>query len=300
MSWPDITLLRPLWLLALPGLGLVAWLLWQRRGTLGDWSRAADPALLQVMARLGHVDRAAKGNRLLFLLVGAAALILLGLAGPAIERRDTLSFRNLDGVIFAVDVSKSMTEDPGWEELLLTGRFGLSALGTRPGAIIVFAGDAYVASDMTMDHLQLGQTFSLIGPGTVPDPGSRPERALELAAERLAEAEVLAGDVLLFTDGAGLGPASLLAVERIAGLGARVSLVGLHGVTPEIEAHASLGNGRAFDVSEVDAIGRFLSEESRTRLERQDFPLIFWRDMGRWLLLAALLPVALLFRRRAT
>lgn len=299
MSWPEITLLRPWWLLALPGLAVVAWLLWQRRGSLGDWTRAADPALLQVMARLGHVDRVAEGNRFLLLLVAAAGLILLGLAGPAVERRDTLSFRNLDGVIFVVDVSKSVTEDPGWEQMLLTGRFGLSALGTRPGAIVVYAGDAYMASDLTMDHLQLGQTFSLIGPDTVPDWGSRPERALALAAERLSAARVLSGDVLLFTDGAGLGPASLTEVGRIAALGARVSLVGLHGTTPEMETHARLGHGRAFAATEVDALGRFLSQDARTRLERQDFPLIFWRDLGRWLLLAAMLPVALLFRRRA-
>ncbi|XDA99018.1 VWA domain-containing protein [Sulfitobacter sp. LCG007] len=297
MSWPEIVLLRPWWLLALPVLGLLTWLLWRRSGALGDWARAADPALLRAMERLGHVDRASDGNRMLLLFATSAALMVLGLAGPAVERRDTLSFRNLDGVIFAVDASASVTEDAGWEQLLLTGRFALSALGTRPGGIVVYAGDAYVASDLTNDHLQLGQTFSLIGPQTVPDPGSRPERALALAADRLETSGVIAGDVLLFTDGAGLGPASLLATERLAGLDARLSLVGLHGATPEMEAHARLGNGRVFAASEVEALGRFLSETAPTRLEMQQYPMIFWRDMGRYLLVAAMVPVCLLFRR---
>lgn len=297
MSGLEITLLRPLWLVALPLLAVFFWLLWRRRGSLGDWSLAADPELLRAMARLGHVDETPGRSRVLVWLCGALAVIVLALTGPAIERRDTLSFRNLDGVLFLVDASPSVTEDPRWPGLLTIGRFGLAALGTRPGGIIVYGGDAYAVSDMTLDHRQLGQTLSLIDAATVPDPGSRPERALDMAADRLAQAEIVAGDVLLFTDGEGLGPASLAATRRIAGLGARLSIVGLGAPTPEMEAHTRLGGGRVFGAEDVEALGRYLTEDARTRLEQQEYPLLFWRDVGRYLLLLALVPLALLFRR---
>lgn len=293
----DVTLLRPFWLLLIPALGLLAWLLWSRRGGLGDWEQVADPALMRAMSALGNIDASASRGPLLAGLV-TAGLAAIALSGPAIERRDTLSFRNLDGVLFIVDASRSVTEDTRWPQMLTTGRFGLASLGTRPGGLIVYAGDAYVATDMTLDHLQLGQTFSLIGPDLVPDDGSRPERALQLAADLLAQAEVIAGDVVLFTDGDGLGPASLGAAEAIAAEGARLSIIGM-GNSPQLETHARAGGGQVFTLNDSDALERWLSEDMRTRLERQDYPLLYWRDMGRYILVLALVPMLLLFRRES-
>ena len=194
MTGFDMTFLRPSWFLALPVLAAIGWWLYQRRGGLGDWQAASDPVLLRAMAALGRVDNSASRVPLVALLV-MAAITVFALTGPAIERRDTLSFRNLDGVLFIIDASPSVTEHARWPQLQTMGRFGLASLGTRPGGLIAFAGDAYVATDMTLDHLQLGQTFSLIDADTVPNPGSRPERALALASELLETAEVLAGDV---------------------------------------------------------------------------------------------------------
>jgi Ca-activated chloride channel family protein len=150
---------------------------------------------------------------------------------------------------------------------------------------------------MSVDHLQLGQTFSLIDAGTVPDPGSRPARALELAARMLAESQVIAGDVILFTDGAGLDAASLQATGAIAAQGIRVSLVSMHDPAPAMAAHAALGLGRVFTLEQTDALSEWLAQSARTRLERQEYPLLFWQDLGRYVMALALLPLLLLFRR---
>lgn len=297
MSGLELTLLRPFWLLALPVLIALGWWLCRRHGTLGDWHWATDPALLRAMAALGRVD-ASSSRRPLLALLAAIGMILLALSGPAVERRDTLSFRNLDGVLLIVDASASVTEDARWPQMLTMGRFGVASLGTRPGGLIVFAGDAYVASDMTLDHLQLGQTLSLIDAQTVPDAGSRPERALTLASDLLASAEVISGDVLLLTDGAGLGPASLQAASEIAARGARLSLVSLAAPGAAFDTHAAAGAGRVFTLDQTDALAAWLAEDARTRLVAQDYPLLFWQDMGRYLLLIALLPLLLLFRRQ--
>ncbi|WP_424971734.1 VWA domain-containing protein [Dinoroseobacter sp. S76] len=298
MSGLELTLLRPGWLLALGALVGIGWWLLRRRGGLGDWQRAVDPALLAAMTALGRVDsQSSRGP--LWALLAALAVILLALSGPALERRDTLSYRNLDGVLFLVDASPSVTEDARWPQMLTMGRFGLASLGTRPGGLIVYGGDAYVATDMTGDHLQLGQTFSLLSPEIVPDGGSRPERALALAAQLLADAEVIAGDVVLFTDGDGLGPASLQAAAAIAEQGARLSLVSLLEPRPAFATHAAAGQGAVFTLEETDAFSDWMREEARTRLEAQDYPLLFWKDMGRYLLALALLPLLLLFRKGA-
>lgn len=299
MTGAGLILLRPFWLLALPVLALAGWWLCLRRGGIGDWTRVADPQLLAAMAALGRIDRQA-GRAPVLAALAITGLTVIALSGPAVERRDTVSFRNLDGVIFAVDTSVSVTESARWPQMLTMGRFGLAGLGTRPGGLIVYAGDAYVATDMTSDTGQLGQTFSLIDAETVPDPGSRPERALSLAAQLLESAEVIAGDVVILSDGVGLGPASLAATERIAAQGARVSFVSLDAPTPPMQVHATLADGRVFTLDQTDQFSAFLSEDARTRLEQQDFPLLFWRDMGRWLLVLALLPLIFFFRRQAT
>ena len=295
MSGLDITLLRPLWLLALLPLAGLGWWLWSRHSALGAWSQAARPEMLRAMAALGHVETGQDRQPVLIRLV-ALSLIILALAGPASERREALSFRNLDGVVIVLDVSRSVTEDSRWPQILTLARFATTSLGTRPAALVVYAGDAYLATDMTLDLRQLGQTLSLISPDTVPDKGSRPERGLDLASQVLREAEVLTGDVILITDGAGLGHESLRAASDITTQGARLSVVSLQD-NPLAQSHAATGNGRVFGLTEVDALADWLLHDTRTRLEQQDYPLLIWRDHGRWLLALALLPILLLFRR---
>ena len=294
----DLTLLRPLWLLALPVVALVGVLLVRRRGAAGDWGRVADPALMAAMQALGRVEAPGRGAVPLAALA-TAALVALALTGPATERRDAVSFRNLDGVVFVLDASPSMTGDAAaWSRMQAAARFAVAGLGSRPAALVVFAGDAYAASELTADHLQLGQTLALVGPDTVPDPGSRPERGLALAREVLDEGAILAGDVLLLTDGAGLGPAALAEAGGIAERGARLSVIAPDPDAPAVATLAATGAGRTFAPGDAEGIAAFLTEDARTRLERQDWAMAFRADLGRWLLVPALLPALLLLRRR--
>ena len=291
-----VELLRPLWLLALLPLAGFAWSLARRRGTAGDWGRVADPALMAAMRALGRVE-APGGGGAAWAALATAALVVLALSGPAVERRDAVSFRNLDGVILVLDASPSLTDGPDWTRLQALARFALSALGSRPAALVVFAGDAYVASDLTVDRRQLGQTLSLIGPGTVPDPGSRPERGLARARGMLEDGALLTGDVVLLTDGAGLGPETLTEAAAIAATGARLSVV-TSGAGPEAESLARVGGGRTFGAGDAEGLVAYLTAEARTRLERQDWPMLFHVDLGRWLLGLAMIPAVLLLGRR--
>lgn len=291
------TFLRPVWLLALLPLAAYGAWLWWRRGGIGGWDSGARPDLLAALTALGQVEPAPRRWPVLAALA-AALLMVLALAGPAVERRSALAFRNLDGVVFVLDVSPSLVAAPAWVELQTMGRFALTALGTRPAALVVFAGDAYVATDLTADLRELGQTWSLLGPGVVPDPGTRPERGLALARKVLDDGAVLAGDVVLFTDGGGLGPQATAIAQAVAARGARLSVVLANaGQGAAAESLAKAGGGRAFGLDDTDALAGFLQRDGRDQLERQEYPLIYWRDFGPWLMALALLPLAALFRR---
>ncbi|MEP2028256.1 MAG: VWA domain-containing protein [Paracoccaceae bacterium] len=305
MSWlSDISLLRPFWVLALPVIAALAVWSMRRRAVLGDWGAHIDPHLMDAMRAMGKVDVASKGRarQLHFWIAGG---ICLALTGPALERGNGQTFRNLDGVIFVVDVSGSMARDPIWPRALTSVRAGLSGLGTKPAALVVYAGDSYLASTLTLDHLQLSQTVALLDDETVPDRGSRPALALEQAADLLKTTQVLAGDVVLLSDGSGFGPETLKAASAIAQQGGRLSVVqalttvsGEKPVAGEVfDALAQQGGGAVYSVDQLEELRDVLGESAEQRFAKQDFQLLFWRDYGRYLLLLALIPAAALFRR---
>lgn len=297
MSGFEITFMRPYWLLALPLVAMAGWWAWSRAGGAGGWDRATDPALMRAMAAMGRLDDGKAGKTPLIALIAALLISVIALSGPAAERRDAQSFRNLDAAIFVVEASPELLSDPRWPQMLTMGRFGVSALGSRPGALILYAGDAYTATDLTADTQELGQSLSLLAPGLIPDKGLRPERALDLAAKLMAEADIISGDVLLFTGGEGLGPASLRATEALTAKNARLSVIALTEPSPLITAHAGAGGGRVFTLSETTEFSAWLADGGRIRLEHIDYPVLFWRDYGRWLLALTLLPLLLLFQR---
>ncbi len=299
MSWlSDITLLRPFWLLALVPLAVLVRVLTQRKSTAGDWEAVVDPQLMQALAAMGRVD-AGHGGRIAKGTIAGAVLLIIALAGPAVERRDAVAFRNLDGVVFVLDASMSVVDSERWPQMLTMGRFGVASLGSRPAGLVVYGGDAYVATDITGDVRQLGQTLSVVDRATMPDPGSRPERGLALARRMQQEAEILAGDVILMTDGANLTALAFAEAEAIAARGARLSVIALNDPTPEIEFLVGIGGGRVFTLDQTDALADWMQSSARERLEQQDYPLLFWSDYGRWMLILVLIPALLLFRQRA-
>lgn len=305
MSWLlDISFLRPFWgfgVLLVLGLAVVSM---RRNAALGDWVAQIDPHLLRAMRALGKVDgTGSRGVR--YVPFWSAALICVALSGPALERGNGQTFRNLDGVIFVVDVSPSVTRDARWDAALTMARAGVSVLGSKPAGLIVYAGDSYRAAALTLDHLQLAQSMALLDDATVPDRGSRPALALGQAGEMLAGADILAGDVVLLSDGGGFGPETLNRAREIAALGGRLLLVRIastvSGKPPvaraAFDALAALGGGQVFELGEIEPLMEALGETAQRRLEKQEFQLLFWSDYGRYLMLLALIPLAALFRR---
>lgn len=300
----DISLLRPFWLLSIPCLIVFAIQLKRKQTTVGNWTNVIDPGLMSAMRSLGQITESASGSKRQ-LPLWAAGLIAIALAGPALERRDAQAFRNLDGVVFVVDVSKSVIEDPLWPALLTMGRIGVASLGSKPGAMIVYAGDAYLASALTQDTHQIGLTMTLLDSQTVPDAGTRPALALDRAANIVKDAEIIAGDVILLSDGGGLGPEALIAAKEIASQGGRLSVIfaptrSAANNLSAVETLVAVGGGTIYPLEDSDALSRDLSATATDRMERQDYLLLFWADYGRYVLILALVPLLAQFRRGAS
>jgi Ca-activated chloride channel family protein len=306
MQEAGFTLLRPWWLAGILGALLLGFFLRRRATALGDWERAVDPHLLAAMTQLGALVKA--HGRKGWAAALCAASVALALTGPASQRTDTSRFRNLDAAIIVVDLSRSLAEGGN----LTAARFAaqaVAAAGTRQVALVVYAGDAFVASNLSSDRDALATTIAVLDGETVPVPGSRPARALALARELLEQARIVAGDVVLISDGGGFDTAALREVERLREGGRRLDTIyvptdELPPGTPRpsratLDAAAAEAGGVSADVADPTPVVAQLSSGAATRLAATDYAVLAWADLGRFLLVASLLPALLLFRRGA-
>jgi Ca-activated chloride channel homolog len=301
-----VALLRPWWLLAVPAV-LAAAILVRRRAGLGAWRRAIDAPLLAALAARGAVRDGPGRQTLAPVLV--AGLLALGLAGPAVERSRVETYRNLDGIVLCLDASRSVASGGNIVAAAAAARALVEAAGTRPVAVIAYAGDAYLASPFTADREDLATTLASVDGDTVPEAGSRPERALDLARSTLAAAGVLQGSVILLSDGGGArdggAAARLLVADGHELHTVHVPPAGaLGGVVPAadrtlLDGLAAETGGLAVALSDVERLILRVAEPERLRLGRGDYAALAWRDLGWFLVAAAALPLLALFRREA-
>lgn len=282
MSWPDaITLLRPWWLLALPLAGLLGWRALHRARSPGDWARQIDPALMQVMRGAGHVYEGG-GRWRLPLTVLTLALCLIALAGPAIRRDAPPVLRNSSAVILVVDLSDPVATHPNWPSAQAALRQVVAELQSRPAALVVFAGDAYLAQGLSRDHRQLGFTLSLLEPGLVPDPGARADLGLAQARAILRRTDVLDGHILLLSDQPGI----------LRGAGERLTLIDITASASQPQTPVPV-----FAPQDVAGLTAHIRDSDPGQFAQHDLRMLAFADLGRWILLLALGPALLLFRR---
>ena len=303
IAFGQFAILRPWWLLALPAVVLLFFGSKPRGGGLAGWTTATDTHLLAAMVARGI----ATGGKprapaiLLTLFLGCLAL-----SGPAIRQKSQDRLRNLDATILVVDVSSDMTGGAAIREAASAAHDVLQNIGARQAGLIVYAGDAYVASALTDFTGAIDTDLFALDDQTVPDPGVRPDRALALAKTMLDEAHVIAGDVILVSGGGGLDGTG--AARQAAALAARGHrLYTMDAVSPAqsprqaaaLATLAAAGNGFAVDMSHPGRLLATLSNEAINRTDNSIVNALDWRDLGRLLLVVAALPLLLGFRKAA-
>lgn len=286
--------LRPGWLALIPvAIGLGIWM--QRRSTgLGAWEQAVDPALLQALRRMGRVVEGGRSRAILPALV--LAVLGLALAGPATERRDTGTWRNLDGIVLVLDLSPSITESGKLFDLLTTARLIVESAGTRQTALIVFSGEAYVAAPFSTDIRALSGTLALLDAETMPVEGSRMAEGLTLARAMLEATEMAAADVVVLSDGDGVSDTAIGAAQDMSASGWQVSAVAL-GQSGEMNALARIGGGVTATIADPYPVVRRISGRPIERLATTQYAMLLLQDHGRFLLLLALIPAFLMLPR---
>ena len=300
--------LRPWWLLAGAGLIIFAWQAWRRGLPADAWRQAADAHLLEAMAARGGVLPGDGGRPLAALAV--ACLLVAALAGPAWLRAEAEGLRNLDALIVVADLSRRDAGEADMTQLRFLIRRLAEAGATRQTGLIVYAGDAYVASARSDDPEITAAAIAALEADTVPDAGARPDLALALAHESLTGGGAGAAadaDIVLVSEGVGASePAAQAAAAKLAAAGYRLHTLVLPGDPATavergaaLAALAAAGGGMAVRAGGADQLVALLSERPVLHWRRGALAGLAWQDLGRVLLALAALASLALFRGQA-
>lgn len=308
MNLSEFIFLRPWWLV-IPPLLLVLGLVLRQHSNGEDWMRAIDPPLLRTLEKRGAFNGRGKARPRFSIWLTVAAIIAVALAGPAIRSQASGSFRNLDGVIIALDTSKSMIDSGAVTDgqIAATQLIDNSAASQQVG-FILFAGDAYLGSPFSADrqmlHPLLGGDLSNI----VAEQGSAPARAMALAQTMFSNADMIGGDLVLVTDGGGVDPAAIEAARALRKAGRRVNVLFVASVqsdrnmpVPDRAGAARLaaeGGGILADTANLSPLLSALDLPLGQKLEKNGYTALAWLDLGRYMLVLAAVPFLGLFGRR--
>jgi Ca-activated chloride channel homolog len=263
----------PAWLWLL--LALVPLLLLEWRG-----ARRADEGLRRLVGpRPQHVllSQRRPGHRRLGILLraGAAALLVIGAAGPEWGREVVRRSATGSDVVLLLDVSSSMdVRDVPPSRLEEARREALAVLdrlsGSRVG-VVGFAGDAVRLCPLTLDRGAVRLVLESISSSVVSEPGSDLGRGLRMAARMLPGGRRTEQVIVLWTDGEDLERGAGDAIEDLGRAGHRVLAVGA-GTRAGDVVPALDDQGRAVDVKRDEAGGPVrsrLDEELLRRLARR-------------------------------
>ncbi len=194
--------LRPLWLLALLPAVLLFVLLLNARYGRSQWQSVIDPDLLPFM--LDYTPGPRDRQHVWWLLMGWL-LASLALAGPTWQQTPQPVFKNQQALVIMLDMSYSMAaEDVKPSRYQQVNHKVTDILRARQDgltALITYAGAAHTVTPLTDDADTITNLLPSLSPYIMPKPGSRPDRAIELAQQLVNNGGQSKARLLLITDG---------------------------------------------------------------------------------------------------
>ena len=296
----ELVLLRPWWLLAIPLL-LTAILLIRRRGAdAGGWEGIIKAEMLAGLRALNHMESNTGQERRHWSLT-AAALLVLGLSGPALPRKDAPVLAQTDAIVIAIDMSPSVTHGRALADAQAAAARILTHTGGRPIGLILYTDTAYEVAAPTSDSATLESQIAVLSRETMPDQGSRPASALGMAADMLSGLK--RADLIVISDGGGIDEAALAEAGRLKANGVRISALIVKRTAPgapppDETALRRIANGAVAPSHSPEAVLAGLTTHGAYTKDNA-LNVVQFVDYGPYLAGLALLAYLMLFRRQA-
>jgi len=194
-----------------------------------------------------------------FMLLGVS-LLIIALAGPKIGTEvreikrqgiDLMIALDLSASMNAVDISPSRLEKAKYETIRLVSQLS----GDRVG-LIVFTGEAFLQSPLTVDYSALRLFLNIADSGQMPSTTTNFDAAFTEAKRAfegiMAESDSNAAKVLLvISDGENFGPDFTQSLRELANMGVQVYTIGIGtlagGTIPELDGQTGRVTGNKRD-----------------------------------------------------
>ena len=316
--------LEPLWLLALIPLVFILWFAFQESTDSKAWEKIVDAKLLSLL-----LEGEDKNSHLFPKLLLAIAWIItvLALADPVWEKIARPIFQTNAARVLVLDLSNSMLIDDLKPNRLARARFKIEDILSREEegqtGLVLFAGEAFVASPLTRDTETIRSMLKVLSPQIMPAQGSRADLGLAKAHELLKQAGVRSGQVLLIADGISQKSLGIKSAEQLREDGHTVSVMAVGtetggklnfrnntSVTVKLEAESlsdisESGGGayRLITTNNSDLQGLLVSNSdgstlnSKQKNTEEDLQNREWKSTGPYLVLLLLPFAALAFRK---
>ncbi|SHN01921.1 VWA domain-containing protein [Phytopseudomonas punonensis] len=319
-------LLRPWWLLLLPLLAWLLWLLAHRETRSGRWQSLLPPAFHAALLRGGRGRR----SRLpLVILAISWLLATLALVGPSWQRVEQNDAKPADPLVVILELTPQMLAGDASPNRLAQARRKLldllQARGDAQTAIVVYAGSAHTVVPLSDDLGTSRNLLEALKPSIMPEPGKRADLAVAKALDLLKGGAQGQGRLLLITSslddderGAigkllgnrgnrlrilGIGSSegapivqedgTFMKDEQGAILMPRLDITGLRQFARDIGAQY---RSVSLDDRDLRSLG-LLDGPTQLRDNGHKTQLSSWADQGYWLLLPLLLLAACAGRR---
>ena len=198
----DLHFVRPLWLLALLPLMFLLWRLFRQEQQKGAWSQVIAPQFQTLL-----LQQNAENSPRLWPLVGLGLIwffAIIALSGPTWKQVKMPAESNLQGTVVVFDLSLSMLADDLKPNRLSRAQFKLRDLLTQHPemavGMVVYAGSAHTLTPISQDNQTLLGLLPNISPTMMPNYGSNPIQAMELAKHLIEGAQVKQGHIIWITD----------------------------------------------------------------------------------------------------
>jgi len=315
--------LRPMWLMALPAIAMIWWLVRRRDASQSQVSSLVAPHLREALTVNRNVR---KGIRAVDGVCIASVFAALAAAGPTWSKQASPWFAEAAPLVIAIEVSDSMRSNDAQPTRLDRARFKVMDLveartGSRT-ALIAYAGSAHIVVPPSTDANVLKPFLESLDPAIMPTTGSVASTVLPLATSLLGD-RASAGTLLFVNDGFDTGDVAALAefasqpgtpsmaalvvgsdeggvafmpdgTPVMAAGGGRLDTSIDPGLLRRVASDANLSVVRA-GAGDVDI--RQLLRAIQSNLQQADDPDARWRDQGWWLLWPAMLLALFWFRR---
>ena len=315
--------LRPLWLLALPAIVLIWWLVRRRDSNRADVGTFVAPHLREALT----INRdARKGIRAVDGVALAMVFVSVAASGPTWSKQASPWFAETAPLVIAMEVTDSMRSNDLQPTRLDRARFKvLDLIAARTGsrtAIVAYSGTSHIVVPPSTDLDVIKPLLESLDPAIMPVPGARAESVLESATALLGD-DAAIGTLLFVNDGFdALDVPVLTEFASRPDAPAVVSLVigtdeGGVALLPDGSPVMSERGGRIDTRIDTSVLRRVSSEAGvpvirmtssdddvrhlvrviESNLAQADDPNAQWRDEGWWLLWPALLFALIWFRR---